>query len=553
MKTTLFIVIIVSALSPAFGQSFVHLNSIGFLPDAPKKATISAECSEFVVKTTDGETVFSGKTSGPQHQEDVDQDVWIADFSELTQSGAFVLEVPDVGASAEFQIAEDVYNFPFYTSMRAMYLWRCGTAVKGEFKGDVFEHEACHLNDAYMDYIGADGIIRNGIGGWHDAGDYGKYTVNAGITVAAMFYAWDHFQDKLKNYQFDLPETAPGYPDFLQEMKWEIDWLLKMPFPDGSGRVSHKLTRTNFSGFVMPEKDDGKRYFTDWSSAATADFVAMMAMAARYFKPYDVAYASKCLDAAETSWECLTTNPDDKRWEQGDFQTGAYGTSDPDDRMWAAAEMWQATGDAKYLQDLERRIREYQPRRRRGEAAPSETYNVDADWDWGNVRNLAVFTYVFSEHEGRDSELLAAVKNEIVAVADQIVEQARNDVYGRPLERYYWGCNGALARQVINLQVANKLEPKQEYVDTVLDAIAHIFGRNVYNRSYVTGLGHNPPMFPHDRRSGADDVAAPWPGYIVGGGHSATGWVDEEASYATNEIAVNWQAALIYALAGFVK
>ncbi|MBN1561919.1 glycoside hydrolase family 9 protein, partial [candidate division KSB1 bacterium] len=78
-------------------------------------------------------------------------------------------------------------------------------------------------------------------------------------------------------------------------------------------------------------------------------------------------------------------------------------------------------------------------------------------------------------------------------------------------------------------------------------------GRNYYNRSFVTGLGLNPPMYPHDRRSGADDVAAPWPGYIVGGGHSATGWVDEQGSFATNEIAINWQGALIYALAGFIE
>ena len=243
----------------------------------------------------------------------------------------------------------------------------------------------------------------------------------------------------------------------------------------------------------------------------------MMAMAARYFQPYDAEYAQTCLDAAKLSYDYLKEHPEDKRWEQGDFQTGAYGTSDPDDRMWAAAEMWETTGDSKYLQDLEARIREYQPHRRRGEAAPSETAKVDADWDWGHVRNLAVFTYVLSEHEGRDPDLLAAVKNDIVAVADQIVQQAKNDVYGRPLQRYYWGCNGTIARQVINLQVAHKIEPKQAYLDTALDAVAHIFGRNYYNRSYVTGLGHNPPLYPHSRRSGADDVEAPWPGVYACG------------------------------------
>ncbi len=68
----------------------------------------------------------------------------------------------------------------------------------------------------------------------------------------------------------------------------------------------------------------------------------------------------------------------------------------------------------------------------------------------------------------------------------------------------------------------------------------------------LPGLGINPAMNPHDRRSGSDTEVQPWPGYIVGGGHSATGWFDKEEDYRTNEIAINWQGALVYALAGFV-
>jgi len=133
------------------------------------------------------------------------------------------------------------------------------------------------------------------------------------------------------------------------------------------------------------------------------------------------------------------------------------------------------------------------------------------------------------------------------------VIKGKKDAYGRPFGgRYYWGCNGTVARQTITLQVANRISPKPDYINTALDAIAHLFGRNYYGRSFVTGLGYKPPMNPHDRRSGADNIKDPWPGYIVGGGESATGWKDEQGSYSTNEIAINWQAALVYALAGFV-
>ncbi len=527
----------------AIAQSYpVHLNSIGFLPKHEKTAVIPHQCETFkVVNTKTGKEVFSGKSSGPDFQEDVDQNVWTADFSEVQKTGTYHIEVPGVGKSTEFEIAKDVYNFAAKTAMRAFYLWRCGTAVHGEFKGEIFQYEACHLNDAYEDYIGNTGSQRDGTGGWHDAGDHGKYVVNAGVTMGVLFYAWDHFQNNLDEIDLELPETAPGFPEFLKELKWETDWLLKMQYPDGSGRVSHKLTRTNFSGFIMPHEDDAKRYFTEWSSAATADFVAVMAMAARYFEPYDAEYAQKCLDAAWVSYRFLQENPEHKRFVQGDFQTGGYQTNDVDDRLWAAAEMWETTGNSEYLADFEKRAAEMD-------------FEVDENWDWSDVSNLGMFTYALSKRKGKDKDTEAAIHKNILKNADALAAKSAEDVYDRPLAgRYYWGCNGTVARQVVNLQVANKIKPKQAYIETALDAIDHIFGKNYYNRSYVTGLGLNPPMHPHDRRSGADDVEAPWPGYIVGGGHSATDWVDKEESYSHNEVAINWQAALVYALAGFVN
>jgi endoglucanase len=371
--------------------------------------------------------------------------------------------------------------------------------------------------------------------------------------MGTLFFAWDHFQDKLKSISLNVPDTAPGYPDFLKELKWETDWLLKMQYPDGSGKVSHKLSALNFCDFIMPEKELDKRYFTDWGSAATADFAAIMAMASRYFAPYDANYARTCLDAATKSYAFLKSNPSDKRPNQKAFSTGRYDTTDADDRLWAAAEMWETTSEEQYLKDFEERVVVAFNYRVQGEAQSSDG-KVDEDWDWGNVRNLGMFTYLLSKKQGKNQAILEDVRRDTLAIADAIVAKAKSDVYGRGLGgRYYWGCNGTVARQVINLQVANRVSPNPAYVDTALDAVAHIFSRNHYGRSYVTGLGHLPPMNPHDRRSGADNIKDPWPGYIVGGGHNATNWQDVQDDYRTNEIALNWQAALVYALAGFVR
>jgi endoglucanase len=202
--------------------------------------------------------------------------------------------------------------------------------------------------------------------------------------------------------------------------------------------------------------------------------------------------------------------------------------------------MWETTGKAEFLKDFEVQ-------------AKTLNFRIEANWDWDAVSNMGMFEYALSKKPGKNPEILKSIQQNIVAVADTVVTKGSADVYGRPLGGiYYWGCNGTIVRQVLNLQIANKISPNKKYIQTSQDAIANIFGRNNYNRSFVTGLGIKPPMNPHDRRSGSDNELQPWPGYIVGGGHTATGWNDKQEDYSTNEIAINWQGALVYALAGFI-
>ncbi len=520
----------------------IALNSLGYLPGESKVASLAASGQqEFTIRQVkDNNVVFEGTTTKPMFQKDVGDSVVYADFSPLKTVGDYYLETEDHQKSVSFKINEDVYANAFYTATRAMYLWRCGTSVDGECNGIKYHQEACHLDDGHLDYIGQAGQKKDGTGGWHDAGDYGKYTVNAGVSVGVMLMAWENYQASVGEVSLDLPGQS-GLPDFLKEIKYETDWLLKMQYDDGSGRVSHKLTRLNFSGFILPDKDKEPRYFSEWSSSATADFVAVMAMAARNFQPYDSAYAQTCLKAAERSYDFLARNLAYKRFGQEAFSTGGYLTTDGDDRLWAAAELWETSGNEKYLTDFQERFSKLETK-------------VESSWDWSNVSNLGVFTYVLSHRNGKAKEIYNEAKNAIVEVADSIYNTSRKDVYGRPLgDNYFWGCNGSVARQAVNLKVAEILTGNQKYRQTRLSIIDHLFGRNVYTRSYVTCLGAHPPMYPHDRRSAADDIEQPWPGYIVGGGHTATDWVDEEGSYSHNEIAINWQSALIYLLAEYAR
>jgi len=553
------ILILIFSVYIKAADSHVRINSIGFVPNGVKGFTCAQSATTFEVRNaSNGTVVFNGNLGSAINATDSGETVYKGDFSSFTTPGTYYVNVPGVGRSVNFTIADDVYNNPFIVAMRAMYLWRCGTAVSLTYNGDTFSHAACHMNDAYLDYVGGGHNIRDGKGGWHDAGDYNKYIVNAGITVGMMFMAWEHFP-AIRNISWGLPDTATGYPDFLKEMKWEIDWVLKMAYSDGSGRVSGKLSALNFCAFIMPEAETAARYFTDWGSAATADYVAMLAMAARIFRPYDQAYADTCINAAWVSYNFLLANTANKNPDYSAFSTGGYGTTDTDDRLWAAAEMWATTGSTTAHQDFTTRANAYSDK-------------TDADFDWGNVKNLGMYTYLLCTRTGKVAAIYDDIRNDLLADANNLLTYRNNHGYARMLgtngTNYYWGCNGSVARQAMLLQIANMVSPNQEYVNACLDILGYLFGRNMHRRSYVTGLGTNPPMYPHDRRSGADGITNPWPGYLVGGSNGTNSgdpvlsamqaglppaqyWVDNQDSYASNEIAINWQGALIYALAGF--
>lgn len=535
------LVVWAAARSAAADSDGIRLNTLGYLPAAPKSATLAAAGTNFIVRRVpDNVPVLEAPVVGPVEDAETQRPLYTADFSALTNAGQYRLEIPGQGTSAPFRVADDVYREPFRVVTRAMYLWRCGTAVTGVHDGATFTHGVCHTRPGSLELIDPGAAPKDSPGGWHDAGDYNRYVVNAGVTVGTMFRAWEDFGTAIRRVSLDIPESGGRHPEFLAEIKWELDWLLTLQAADGS--VYHKLSARDFCGMILPEHEAGPQLFAPWSSAATADFTAMLAAAARCFRESDPEYAARCLRAAQASHAFLQAHPENHRADLSAFSTGAYATQDGDDRLWAAAELWETTGDATVLEELEGRIRD-----QRG--------LIDVDFDWSNVKNLGLITYLNSDRPGRDPARVSAVAESLVATADRIVETARAHAYARPMgRRYYWGCNGSVARQTLVLCAAYRVSPKPDYRDTALDAVNHLFGRNPYGRSYVTGLGHHPPMHPHDRRSVADGVAPPWPGYLVGGPHrDALSWEDAEENYRGNEIAINWNGALIYALAAFLE
>jgi endoglucanase len=535
----------------------VRLNSVGFLPAQVKRASVIAPAGNFnVLRNADNSTAYSGTLSGAAVNADTAESLRTADFSAMTEAGSFYLDVPGTGRSATFDVGPDVYNDAFWATVMGFYSHRCGTAINYSFNGQTYSHPACHLNDAYQDNIGGGHTIRDGKRGWHDAGDYGKYTINGAFASGMLLQSWEWHSSVLSQWSFPIPEGGGAIPDYLDEVKWNLDWLLKMQAPNGS--VYHKLTSANFAAFVQPNADGSDTQYVRASSAATADFCAVMSMAARIYQPYDSAFAAQCLAAAGSAWAWLAANPgellvgDANQMGTGKYEeSGSPGVDDPDHRVWAAAEYWESTGNAAALADFESRM-------------AADPDKVSTFWDWGEhafgkrgPKNHGIFTYLLSARAGRNATRVADLRADLLAEANAMVATRNAHGYGRPLgTEYHWGSNGTVGRQVMLLDCANQISPSNAYVDTAVDALGYLFGRNMYNRSFLTGVGYNPPQNPHDRQSSSDGIPGAVPGHLVGGpgGHDETAgdYADDPNDYWVNEIAINWDAGMVGALAWFV-
>lgn len=542
----------------------IKLSQAGYTAAGLKIAFVAAPSGttleRFAVRDAkSGAVAFEGPLAAPVADPDSGDRVQAADFSPLTKAGTYVVEVPAVGRSFEFPIGDSVLARPLYLAMRSFYGQRCGTAVDlgPQFPG--YRYPACHLQGAWHASSGMTGA-RESARGWHDAGDYGRYVVNSGISTGTLLWAFELFGERLKGLRLDIPESGNALPDVLGEVRWNLDWMLSMQ--DADGGVFHKQTSERFPGFVMPQEDrsvsvvigTGAEPFK--GSCATADFAAVMAIAGRVYRPWDAAYADRTLAAARSAFAWAQAHRDVLFHNPPGVNTGAYGDrSCADELLWAAAELWRAAGD----ETAHRYFLEHQ-------AALRSAVRPDDPPGWANVGPLALWSYALAAKA--DAALQAAIRGDSLAAADAVVARSAAHAYRISLtpRDYVWGSNGVVANYGLQLLVANAIRPDAKYLAAARDDLYYLLGRNTFSLSWLTQVGQNPFRHPHHRPSGADANPEPWPGLLAGGpnGHRqdpvmqklpaglppAKMYVDEEGSYASNEVAINWNAPLVFLLAG---
>jgi endoglucanase len=551
------------------GRERIRLDQVGYLPDETKVALVAGPtgASDFVVRATSGTQVLAGTLEPARTDPDSGDTVRAADFSALTREGSYRLEVPGVGVSHDFEIARAVYGPAFRLALRSFYGQRCGVAVDLAPSHPGYAHPACHTAgnadpDARFHASSGRTGTRDGARGWHDAGDYGKYVVNSGISTGELLWAFELHRARVEGVVLDIPESRNAVPDILDEARWNLEWMLTMQ--DADGGVWHKLTSERFGGFVMPHLDDaGPRYVIGTgappykSSCATGDLAAVMAVAARVYGAYDAEFAGAALSAAERAWRWLEESPRVVFRNPASVSTGEYGDDDcGDERLWAAAELFRTTGRTEFASAFAAAQAAYVP-------AVGSGYPQD----WGNVRNLAMFAYLLTDRPGGDAAVRARIRADLLAAADAIAARTRAHAYRVSLrpEDYVWGSNGGVANYGVLLLLADRIDPRPAYVQAARDNLHHLLGRNTFGLSWVTQLGDRPFRHPHHRPSGADTNAEPWPGLLSGGPNRYGGdpvidampanpparrYRDDQGSWASNENAINWNAALVLLLAG---
>lgn len=553
----LLLLLVADVPSPA-----IHVDQVGYPADAPKVAAVvtATPTKSFTVhRLAGGAEVLRGEFSLPRVDSQSGDRVQDADFSKLTTSGRYELRADGVGRSWPFEVAADPYGRLLRLATRSYYGQRCGTAVDlgPEFPG--YAHPVCHTKEAFHASSGRSGT-RPQSHGWHDAGDYGRYVVNSGISTGTLLWAWELFPEAFSRLDLSIPESANGTPDLLDEIRWNLDWMLSMQDEDGG--VWHKQTSERFPPFIQPQDDRSISYVMGTgarpykSSCATADFAAVMAIAARVYRPFDPAFAERSLHASKHAWAWLKVYPNVVFVNPRGVATGGYDDRNCDDeRLWAAAELWRtaqlADAHAYFLAHARQ---------------AALAIDAAAPPSWKSVGALAAWTYVLGGNG--DARVLRTLRDRSLAAAEAIVERAERHPYRIPLTRadYVWGSNAVAANYALQLLIANEIKPERRYVESALDVLHYLLGRNTFSLSWVTGLGSNAVLHPHHRPSGSDGVAAPWPGLLAGGPNGdrqdpplrrlpknippARAYVDDEESYSGNEVAINWNAALVFVTAG---
>ena len=552
-------------------NSKIHYCQPGYAPTATKFFLIAfsedVPFKSIKFRILDGESrlVYESLAVKDCRCDYTDEFLYRGDFSAVTVPGRYRIVLEDFDAESHlFEISDEWLSRELRANIKSFYFQRSGVELPERFAG-VWKRPAAHLDDnlEFHPTMNRAGHW-NAHGGWYDAGDYGKYIVNGGVSVATLMVACELRKnaDFVGGAGFSASFAQPS--SLLDEIRFELEFFLRMQ--DDDGGVFFKVTPYRWDGFVMPVESDAsqKRYVLGKSTSSTLNFAGALAQAHRLFADVDVELAIKCIVASIRAYLWAENNPD-VEWPHNTEGSGGYGDPDlGDDFFWARAMLYRElkksddpVGDwakitgvniAELLERIETQI-----------PADMEAYLPTYGLQWRSTQNLAWFALATADCKWTEKARMA-----FKYTADEIIRLQEKDPYNLSIQKFIWGSNGDIANHALTLYLTCEWFNDDKYRSAAMEQIEFIYGRNPVDVSFVTGSSWSSPKFPHHRISHSDGVDEPVPGLVVGGinedrqdsqrnpryfGKSrGMSYADEQCSFASNEVAINWSAPLTAAL-----
>jgi len=533
----------------------ILINQIGYQPNVVKIALLRVKATTFqVIESSTGKVVYTGKPGPFKYWKYSEDSVCSADFSVVTEPGKYRLCINNSIYSYEFEIGNGVYTDIAKWALKSYYLQRTGMEITPEFGGK-WARPASHFDTAVIVHASAaspqrpEGTIISSPGGWFDAGDYNKYIVNSGITTYTLLLFCQMYPEYIKNFNVSIPESTNSIPDVMDELLYNLRWMLTMQDPNDGG-VYHKLTNKNFDSMIMPEKAVEPRYIVLKSTAATLDFASTMAMAYRVLAKSENVKLKKlgetCFNAANKAYKWAKSNPVVYYKNPEDIHTGQYdNTVLKDEYFWADAELALANDDNTLVS---------------GSEMMNQLIIVPS---WDTLGMLGIISLATSENPKFNSLKKEAIEV-FLGYVNELVNKSQTSAYKVSLDFFKWGSNSDVANMAMLKFIAFRITGEKKYKISAQEDIDYILGRNATGYCFVTGFGDKKVMNIHHRQSIADGVTDPYPGFLVGGPNVVTfsdcgekiprsrvpakSFVDADCSYSTNEIAINWNAPLVFIL-----
>lgn len=544
----------------------IKVNQVGYYPSETKVAVIepTVTAKSFVLKDAKGKKVWSGKavrTSISPFTQKVRQ---VVDFSTVKTPGTYTF----VAGKEEQKVVikENAFADVAKAAMKAFYLQRTGMPIEAKYAG-AYARPAAHMDDKVVVHPSAAsplrpaGTVISSPYGWYDAGDFNKYIVNSGFTIGVLLQAYEINKVYADKMNLVIPESEDAVPDFLDEVMYNLKWMITMQDPYDGG-VYHKLTTPNFEGFEMPVNCHQTRYVVQKSTQASLDFAASLAQAARIYSAYPKyqSFAKEAVKAAERAYAWAVKNPTFYYDQNGNNQkyspkvnTGMYDDkASADEFFWAATELYLTTKQNSYFEQA----KSFMP----------QSYRVPT---WGEVSGLGVQQWINQSLLGKLDGIdfpVEKMKADLLAFCDdcmlRIPTSSFNAPHGNRVQDFPWGSNSEMcAGQGIALTYAYTLTKDHKYLSAAIADADYLLGRNATGYCFVTGFGTKQVMHPHQRLSEADGIDAPLPGFLAGGPNPGQqdianvttypskaadeSYTDDMNSYASNEIAINWNAYLV--------